>query len=269
MLYDTHVHFEEETGERGFPTLIRRALAAGVERMAAIGGSARMNTCALAAATAFPGHVVATLGLDRYLARDATGDAGGIRRLVEALERTIRSAPPGQVVAVGETGLDFHYDGDTAEAQDALFREQLALARRCELPVVVHSREADEPTLAALADHCEAWPGTDNRIGVLHCFTGNEAFARRLLELGLHVSFSGIVTFRNADALRRVAAVVPDDRLLIETDTPYLAPVPHRGKTNEPAFLPHVAEVVASVRGTSTEALAEMACANAERLFRV
>jgi TatD DNase family protein len=133
--------------------------------------------------------------------------------------------------------------------------------------VVVHSREADEATLAELREHAQAWRGEPGRAGVLHCFAGDEAFARQLLDLGFHISFSGIVTFRNADALRAVARLVPDDRLLIETDTPLLAPVPVRGKRNEPAFLPHVAAKLAGVRGCSVERIAEITTANAEWLF--
>lgn len=267
MFFDTHVHFEQETGERGYPVLVQRALDAGVDRMLAVGGNPAMNACAMAASAAFPAYVAAAVGLDRDMARNIAGGAAGLGRAVAGLEESIRAAPAGRVVAVGETGLDFHYDGDTAELQDVLFREQLALARRQQLPTIVHSRDADEQTLAALADHSDAWSGPTGRIGVLHCFTGSETFARQLLDTAFHISFSGIVTFRNADALRRVAAMVPDDRLLVETDTPYLAPVPRRGETNEPAFLPHVSAMLAEVRGTSMEHIAQLTHANARYLF--
>jgi len=143
----------------------------------------------------------------------------------------------------------------------------LDLARQVRRPVIVHSREADADTLDLLREHARLWSGPADRIGVLHCFTGSAPFAQSLLDLGLYLSFSGIVTFANADPLRQVAARVPTDRLLVETDAPYLTPVPLRGRKNEPAFLPHVVDCLARVRGESAPALAAATRTNALALF--
>ena len=168
------------------------------------------------------------------------------------------------ICAVGETGLDFHYHPETADAQCALFAAQLRLADEWRLPIILHTREADEATLRVLDE--TPWHG-DGLRGVIHCFTGDKAFAAQLLDRQFMISFSGIVTFRNADMLRESAAFVPDDRLLIETDSPFLAPVPQRGKRNEPAFVTHVADCLARVRDTTAEHIAELTWRNAERLF--
>ena len=178
---------------------------------------------------------------------------------------TMLAAP--EVVAIGEIGLDFHHDRETALAQIELFQRMLLLARDRQLPVSVHTREAEAETLAALGAHAAAWRGAPDRIGVMHCFTGGEVFARDLLALGFFISFSGIITFKNAGGLFAVAALVPEDRLLIETDSPYLAPEPFRGQPNEPAHVRRVAEVLAEIRHTSWETIAEISTRNAERLF--
>jgi len=257
MLIDTHVHFREMMTPEDVAGVVSRAVTAGVGHMVAVGCEPNANAAALRVAAAYPDRIKAAVGYDRSLAgSDAT--ASDIRDL-------IRSAPMGQVAAIGEIGLDFYYTPETAEPQLELMASELALARELRLPVIVHSREADAETLALLTEHARQWSGGE--IGVLHCFTGEEPFALRLLDLGFYISFSGIVTFRNADPLRAVAAVIPSDRLLIETDTPYLAPVPYRGKPNEPSYLPEVAKVLAKVRGTTLEALAEATTANAKRLF--
>jgi TatD DNase family protein len=171
------------------------------------------------------------------------------------------------VAAIGEIGLDYHYSPDTAPLQRALFERQLDLAVELGLPVIVHGREADRELAACLIRHREQWKGEPDRIGVIHCFTGDGALARVVTDLGFCLGFSGIVTFRNADALRAVAAEASAASLLIETDTPFLAPVPQRGKRNEPAFIRHVAETLALVRGTTVEEMAALTCANAERVF--
>ena len=256
---DSHVHFDLLVEAGSVPDVLARAKDAGVTRMLAAGNDAGGNALALRLAAEYPDVIRAAAGFGRDSATAAVDLAG--------LEAQIRAVPPGRVVAVGEIGLDLHYSPETAEAQTRLFAQQLELARRLELPVIVHSRAAEAATLDHLAAHAQAWRGAGDRIGVLHCFTGDTAFARRLLDLGLHISFSGIVTFRTADALREVARFVPQDRLLIETDSPYLAPVPHRGQPNEPAFLPAVAERLAQVRGCAVEQIAACTSANATKLF--
>lgn len=251
---DTHAHFEGvplETAE-----VMERAFAAGVTRVVAVGGSAALNAGALATAMAYPERVRLALGFDRDQAASAPPETA-----VETL-RQLAAAHP--LAAVGETGLDFHYHRETAEAQGALFAAQLRLADEWRLPVIIHTREADEATLRVLEE--TPWRGEGLR-GVVHCFTGDKAFAAKLLDHQLAISFSGIVTFRNADMLRESAAYVPDGRLLIETDTPFLAPVPKRGKRNEPAFVTYVAECLAGVRGTSVEHIAAVTRENALTLF--
>jgi TatD DNase family protein len=162
--------------------------------------------------------------------------------------------------AVGEIGLDYHYDFAPRETQRTVFAEQLALAARLGFPVVIHTREAEDDTFAILA---EARPIR----GVFHCFTGNVSMARRALDAGFHVSLAGIVTFPRALELKEVAAFVPADRLLVETDSPFLAPVPHRGKRNEPAHVARVCTAVAELRGTTHEEVAEITSGNFARLF--
>lgn len=256
MLYDTHVHFDVMRGVDPAEA-IRRAAEAGVARMIAVGGSPEANAAAVAIAGRFPAEVRAAVGYDR--------DRAGLRDPLDALAAA--AADPA-TVAVGEIGLDFHYHPESAGAQEELLRDMLALARECRLPVVVHSREAEPATLAALTEHAAAWPADPVGLGVLHCFTGSAAFARQVAALGYHVSFSGIITFRNAGLVREAARVVPEDRLLIETDAPLLAPEPHRGHPNEPAYLPLVARALAAARGATPEHIAAITSANASRLFR-
>jgi TatD DNase family protein len=259
MFIDTHMHLEPGQDVAG---LMARAAAAGVERMVAVGGTEAMNAAALAAASAYPQAFAAAVACDRHVAE--VGGAGDVRGRVAAVRALLDR--PG-IVAVGETGLDYHYTPETADEQKALFGAHLALARERGLPIIVHSREAEADIFSMLRAHRAAWTHPYERLGVLHCFTGTADIARELVDLGLFISFSGIVTFRNADALREAAAVVPDDWLLIETDTPYLAPVPYRGKPNEPAYLPEVAKCLAAVRGVPVAHIGEVTRANAQRLF--
>ncbi|HPS07453.1 MAG TPA: TatD family hydrolase [Kiritimatiellia bacterium] len=254
LYYDTHAHFEGTPVETA--AVVERAAAAGVGRIVAVGGSATLNAGALAASAAYPETVRLAMGFDR----DQAGTAAP--EVFVGVLRQLAAANP--LAAVGETGLDFHYHPETAEAQCALFAAQLRLADEWRRPVIIHTREADEATLRVLDE--TPWRGEGLR-GVVHCFTGGKAFAAQLLDRQLAISFSGIVTFRNADMLRESAAMVPDERLLIETDTPFLAPVPKRGQRNEPAFVTHVAECLAKVRGTTAERIAEVTRQNALALF--
>jgi len=256
MFIDTHVHFDRFVKDNSFPELLERAKEAKVLEMVAIGGSAEANELSLKLAGEHPGHIFGCAGYDRDEATD-TPDLSELRRLV---------GNP-LVKAVGETGLDYFYSAEMATEQKKLFAENLALAVEFGKPAVVHTRDADEDTLSLLEDFSKAWKGDPARLGVLHCFTRETAFARQMLDLGLMISFSGIVTFANADPLREVAKYVPDDRLLIETDSPYLAPVPMRGKRNEPAFVVHVAKQLAELRGGSVESIANLTAKNARTLF--
>lgn len=167
-----------------------------------------------------------------------------------------------KVVAIGETGLDYFYHKGNPYWQQERFRAHLQVANSLNKPVIIHTRDAGDDTLKILQQENAERCG-----GVIHCFTETQDFADKALELGLMISISGIVTFKNADALRKIARTIPDDRLLIETDSPYLAPVPHRGKQNQPAFVRHVAETLAEIRNTSVECIAELSRNNFYRLF--
>ena len=256
-LYDTHCHFE-----RADPTeiaaILSRAKAAGVEKLMAVGGSPSLNeSAALAVEVADEAlvapKVVCAVGLDREQVKD-------LRRETEDARPGLKSnVSSPSLTAWGEIGLDYHYSPETREAQLKLFGEQLEEARRRNLPVVIHTREADDDTLALLRE-------IPSR-GIIHCYTGTPGYAKRFLDLGFFISISGIVTFRPADNVRESALVVPDDRILIETDSPFLAPVPMRGQPNEPAFIAHTCEFLAKLRGVSADDFAELTFANAERIL--
>ena len=256
MFIDSHVHFDSFVEKGTFPELLSHAEEAGVLEMVAIGGSSEANALSLKLAQEHPGRIFGCAGYDRDEAT-AGYDLSELRGFVENP----------LVKAVGETGLDYYYTAETATEQKKLFAENLALAAEVGKPVVVHTRDADEDTVALLRDYASAWKEDAARLGVLHCFTRDTAFARQVLDLGLMISFSGIVTFANADPLRDVVQYVPDDRLLIETDAPYLAPVPMRGQHNEPAFVVHVAKQLAELKGCSLEFIANLTATNARTLF--
>ena len=237
-IFDTHAHFEgtpEETRAS-----LARAASAGVTRLTAVGGGDALNRGVLTAASAAaPGQTVwRAIGWDR----DQCG-------------RGLPDLDYAGIDAVGEIGLDYHYDPEGRAAQRELFARQLERARELGLPVIIHTREADDDTLGLLREIPSK--------GIIHCFTGNPTFCRALLDLGFYVSISGIVTFRAADNVRESALVVPDDRLLVETDSPFLAPVPMRGNPNEPAFIVHTVKFLAALRKTSADALAALTTANA------
>ncbi len=256
MYIDSHVHFDRFVKDGSFATLLENAKEAGVLEMVAIGGSPEANALSRRLAEEHPGRIFGCAGYDRDLATESH-DLAELREFV---------ADP-LVKAVGETGLDYYYTAETAAEQKTLFNENLALAVEFQKPVVVHSRDADEDTIALLKDYSNAWNGAEGRLGVLHCFTRDVKFARAVLDLGLMISFSGIVTFANADPLREVVQYVPDDRLLIETDSPYLAPVPMRGNRCEPAYVVHTAKRLADLQGGSVESLANLPAQNARALF--
>ena len=254
-IYDTHAHFSEDRDKTA--ATLARARAAGVARLMAVGGSPELNRAALLAQSLAPDSTRLALGADR----DQAGGAQANETLADAV-RALHAAHP--CAAVGEIGLDFHYSPDTARGQCDLFARQLALADELALPVVIHTREADDATLGVLDE--VPWHADAPR-GVIHCFTGSPAFARQLLDRNFHVSISGIVTFRAAENVRESARVVPDDRLLVETDSPFLAPVPMRGNENEPAFIVHTVKFLAALRGVPAEELAARTFANAVALF--
>jgi TatD DNase family protein len=257
MLVDSHCHLiGGQLDETGLAAVLERALDAGVDGLVAVAAerSDWRPALALAAAPAGPGRpaIQASLGLHPH-------EAAGWNAAAEAELRDLLADPNARFV--GETGLDWHYDFGPRAAQEAAFRAQIRLARLAGKPLVIHTREAPEETLAILAEEGAAQVG-----GIIHCFSEDLPFARRALDLGFHLSFSGIVTFKNATAIQEVAAWAPGDRILVETDSPYLAPVPHRGKPNEPAHVVHVAARVAQLRGISAERLGELTTRNLEAL---
>ena len=180
-----------------------------------------------------------------------------------AVSDLVERADHPKIVAIGETGLDYYRQTSDPEWQRTRFRTHIRAARECAKPLIIHTRDASEDTLRIMREE-----GANEVGGVMHCFTESAEFAEAAMELNFYISFSGIVTFRNATAIREVARTVPLERVLIETDSPYLAPVPHRGKTNEPGWVRHVAEEIARLRGISLEAVAEATTANFFRLFK-
>jgi TatD DNase family protein len=251
-LVDSHVHLDDSKFDDDRDATIERALAAGVDCMMAIGtgnGPADLDV-AVRMADRYP-FIYATIGVHPHDASKATP---------ETWTRMRELAIHPKVLAVGEIGLDYHYDFSPRDVQRAVFEQQLALAADFAKPIVIHTREAWDDTLAILGTH---WHGG----GIMHCFTGDVAQARQALDLGFHLSFGGVVTFPKAEAVRQAARIAPEDRLLVETDCPYLAPVPHRGKRNEPAFVVETARRLAEVRGVAPEAIAESTTRNFERLL--
>ena len=253
MLVDSHCHldfpdFAEERDE-----IIRRAVAAGVERMVTISTRVRRFPQVLEIAEAYE-QVFCSVGTHPHNAAEEPE--------VTVDELVALSRHP-KVVAIGEAGLDYHYDKSPRDLQAQGFRTHIAAARETGLPLVIHARSADDDIAAILQDET----GKGAFPFILHCFSSGAALARTGVELGGYVSFSGILTFKNSADLRAIAADVPHDRLLVETDAPYLAPVPHRGKRNEPAFVAHTAAVLAQTLGMSPEELATVTTDNFFRLF--
>lgn len=264
-MFDTHAHLEML--EDNTATVLRRAQDAGVMRILSIGSTAEANSAVVKASSTHAGVIFGAIGFDRDQARlDQTEHE--LDSMMGAL-RESATANTGKVVALGETGLDFHYHKETASAQIDLLAAQLTLARELRLPVIIHSREAEAETRSCLAQHTSLWKGDPKRVGVIHCFTGSRDLAEQAIEMGYMISFSGILTFRNAQEIRDTAKSLPADMILVETDAPFLAPEPLRGKKNEPAFLKHTLECLAAVRGTSFDEMARTTEQNACRLFAV
>ncbi len=253
-LVDSHCHldFADFGPERG--EILSRGRSEGIVWFVTIGSGRGVESAPDAVGLAEAhGDVVATVGVHPHDASLATDEA---LATVESL------AGRDRVVAVGEVGLDYHYDHSPREVQREALRRFVAMARRVAKPLVIHTRAAPEDTLAILRDE-----GAREVGGVIHCFTEDAAFARSALELGFDVSFSGIVTFKKSEDLRSVAKMVPLDRMLVETDAPYLAPAPHRGKRNEPAYLARTVEHLAQTLGVTVATLRERTTENAIRRF--
>ena len=266
--FDSHCHVQEEfrrAGEddaeraAGLGPVMARAHAAGIDRLVCIGTGPATSAQAVGLARSSAGDEAsprawASIGLHPHEARD------GVDEVAVLLERELR-AGDGAVVAVGECGLDYYYEHSPRDAQRAAFAAQIALAHAHGLALVIHARDAWDDLFDVLAAE-----GVPDRT-VLHCFTGGTDEIDRCLRAGMFVSFSGIVTFKNAADVRAAAARCPLDRLLVETDSPFLAPVPHRGRTNEPSFLPFVGSAIAAVKGCSVDEVRERSASAATRVF--
>lgn len=252
LLTDTHCHLNHERLAEDLPDVLAHAAEAGVERLLVVGFDRESSREAVRLAEMLPG-VYAAVGVHPHDARHYDAET-------EAELRGMAENP--RVVALGEIGLDYHYDFSPREAQFAAFRAQTELARETGLPIILHCREAYGDVLEVLAEENAAEIG-----GVMHCWAGTAAEAERALSLGLYLGIGGVLTFKNAGELRDIARTAPEDRLLVETDAPYLAPVPHRGKRNEPAYVALVAQALAQLRDIPLEALAKTTSRNAETLF--
>jgi len=257
-MVDSHAHLADEAFARDIELVVARAREAPLEEVLCVAEASDPAECARAAGVVrLWDRLRTTSGVHPHRAAAFAGDPASAAALADA---RIQSEP--LVRAVGEVGLDYHYDFAPREVQRAVFAAQVRLACDRRLPLVVHTREADDDTLEVLAS-----VGKGDARGVFHCFSGDWAFARRALGLGFHISFSGIVTFPKAAAIRDAAARVPLDRLLAETDAPYLAPVPHRGSRNEPSCVLEVGRALADLRGIPRDTLAAAVVANYRALF--
>jgi TatD DNase family protein len=254
-LIDSHAHIQGKEYAGEVTAVIARAREAGVKKIIAVGGAGDMssNTDAIALAESFP-NVYATVGMHPHDAKDV-GE--------KELNRLKELAANPRVVAIGETGLDYYYDHSPREVQRRAFGRFIEMARQTELPIVVHERDAARDVADLLRSE-----GAGNIRGVIHCFTGNYEAAREYLDLGFYLSFTGIITFKNAEPLREVVRKVPLQRMFVETDSPYLTPVPHRGKRNEPAYVRFVADLVAKIKTVSLEEVARTTTSNVKELFR-
>jgi TatD DNase family protein len=254
MLVDSHCHLDFPDFKDELEGVVARAKAAGVGRFVTISTRVARQPELLAIAEHFP-DVFCSVGTHPHHAHEELG--------VTAQELVARTQHP-KVVAIGEAGLDYHYDNSPRDAQAKGFRAHIAAARETGLPLVIHSRDADVDMAAILREES----GKGAFPAVLHCFTGGRELAFAGIELGLYVSFTGILTFKNSEALRAIAKDLPADRILVETDSPYLAPGKFRGKRCEPAYVVETAKVLAETRGVSAEAIARQTTDNFFRLFR-
>jgi len=256
VLVDSHCHLDcidLSDFDNNFDNLIQHTHNAGIEHMLCVSINLKEYPKMLERVRDYP-NISVSAGM-HPMADES--DAFTVEYLTEL-------ASDSKVVAIGETGLDYYYHKDNPQWQRDRFRGHVQVANTVNKPVIIHTRDAADDTLEILRDE-----NADLCGGVIHCFTETQNFAEQVLELGFMISISGIVTFKNADALRAVAKTFPDDSLLIETDSPYLAPIPHRGKQNQPAYVQHVAEALAEIRNTSVEHIAEISRENFYRLFNL
>ncbi|HVN63673.1 MAG TPA: TatD family hydrolase [Candidatus Binataceae bacterium] len=254
IVVDTHCHLADAKLRGDVKGVLARAAEAGVARMISVGaiGPIENDRLTVEIAERHP-NVFAAVGVHPHDAKDCT------RERIAELRELAKSA---RVVAIGESGLDFHYLHSPTEAQEEALRRHLELAAELNKPIVIHCRDGERRVVDIVREI-----GKPPRGGVIHCFTGDTAAAREFLALGFCISFSGILTFKNAAQIRDAATIVPADRIMVETDAPYLAPEPYRGKRNEPAFVIRTLETLAQLRETDTESLGAQIATNASRLF--
>lgn len=252
-LIDSHCHLDFPDFAADLDAVVERAAAAGVARMVSISTRVRQFDKLLAIAEQFP-NVYCSIGTHPHQAHE---------ELDVTVEELVERARHPKVVAIGEAGLDYHYDYSPRDAQEIGFRRHIAAARATRLPLVIHAREAD----ADIGRILEEETGEGAFPAVLHCFTAGRELAMRAIDLGLYISFTGILTFKKSEELRAIAAALPADRILVETDAPYLAPGKFRGKRNEPSYVPETAKVLAETRGVTFERIAQQTTENFFRLF--
>ncbi len=256
MLVDSHCHLDcidLIEFDNDFDQLIQHTNNAGIEHMLCVSINLKEYPSMLEKVRAYP-NISVSAGM--HPMADESDDF--------SIEYLTDLATDEKVVAIGETGLDYFYHKGDPTWQQQRFRAHIQVANKVDKPVIIHTRDAGKDTIKILQQE-----NAEKCTGVIHCFTETQDFANQAMELGFMISISGIVTFKNADALRKIAKTIPDDRLLIETDSPYLAPIPHRGKQNQPAFVKHVAETLAEIRNTSVEHIAEVSRNNFYRLFKL
>src|SRR5437660_8146416 len=253
MLIDSHCHIDDPRFNTDRAAMIQRARDAGIEHFVTIGCDLETSRAAVSLAQQHP-FIAATVGVHPH----------EVKRIEITWYDELRSLARSKgVVAYGEIGLDYHYDHSPREVQRQRFREQVQLARELGLPIVIHTREAQEDTITILKEE-----KASEVSGVFHCFSGDAWLAKDALDLGFYVAFSGVITFQSATMLRDIVKTVPLDRILVETDSPYLTPVPHRGKRNEPAFVRHVAEKIAELHTLSVQEVEDATTQNTKRLFQ-
>ena len=253
MLFDTHAHLDEDAFRQDIDEVITRAVASGVTTMLAVATTVESSRATIALAARVP-NVFASVGIHpNYAAQAKPGDWEAVEEL---------AASP-KVIAIGETGLDRYWDHTPFDVQIDYFRRQIELAKRRDVPFIVHCREAEPDVVTVLREAA----GSGQLKGIMHSFCGGRATLDVALELGLHISFAGMLTFKRNLELRELAKSVPLDRLLVETDSPYLAPQPQRGKRNEPTFVRYTAECLAEIHGRTLDEMSAITTANAKRLF--
>lgn len=254
MLFDTHTHLNAEEFTDEIPEAVKRAEENGVTHMAVVGFDTKTIEKSLELSKAYDGiySIIGWHPTESYLYTDAIEET-----LYEQLQQR-------KVVAMGEMGLDYHWDTSPKDVQKDVFRRQMRIAKQLDLPISIHMRDAIEDTYQILKEE-----HVEDIGGIMHSFSGDVEWMERFLDLGMHISLSGVVTFKNAKEVKEVAKAAPLDKLLIETDAPYLSPVPYRGKRNEPAYVKYVAEEIAKLREMPVDEIGKIATKNAFQLFRL